>query len=446
MRISDRFNFLFFYKKKSALFQRGLLNSFFSLGESIAIPLLYIIATPLLVAKLNLNQYGILMLSNSVSGVIGVLNFGTNDATVKYVSLYRGRNDETGIVNCIKSTFTINLVLSTVIITLGLILAPFLVNHVFKINLEDTSTAILALQIGIFGFGLKTVTGVFNAAIRGFERYDITTKINITSATVMMVLSVIIAYLGYGVAAILLSNLMVIGLTLVFSVIIVKRFVNNFSLVPTINKSAIREVLNFGFFSWLQSVAAIIFSQADRLIIASLLGTTALSIYSIALQVAQQVHSLVGSSLAFLFPMISSQNEVNGGSNLKNIYKKALIFSVIFSIAIAAPLLIGSKLLLTLWMGADFAKQSYELVNLLIIAYFLLALSVVPYYMLLGIGEVRFASLTNIVSGLISLIAFFFFIPLWGMNGAAIGRFLYTPILALNFFRVNSKLQKLSKL
>lgn len=427
-------------RQRSERFQRGMRNVSFSIVEYIVTPLLYIFSTPFLVHQLGLNQYGIWTLANSVAGFVGVLNFGLSEATVKYVSLYRGREDEEGVVRCIRSTLTMYIVLSLIMVIVGCALAPFLVHRIFKISPQDFTVSIQAIQLASIGLGLRTVGSVFLAAMRGFERYDLTSKINIGSITLMVTSSVILAALGYGVTTIMLSTVIVVGLTLMASIIAVRRFISKFSMWPTFNRTALREVLNFGFFSWIQGLAATIFSQADRLIIGSLLGTSALSYYSITLQVAQQTHGLVGSALAFLFPMISSERETRNRVGLRNLYKKALLFSFIFAAIIAIPLLVGGKFLLTIWMGADFAANTYVLLYILVIAYFLLALNVVPHYTLLGFGEAKFVSLTNITGGLASLAGMALFIPVFGMNGAAIGRLLYAPIVTFNFLRIRGKL------
>ncbi|MBT9171478.1 MAG: putative membrane protein EpsK [Actinobacteria bacterium] len=427
-------------RQRSEIFQRGMRNASFSIGEYIVTPLLYIFSTPFLVHQLGLNQYGIWMLANSIVGFIGILNFGLSEATVKYVSLYRGREDEGGVVRCIRSTLTMYLGLSMAMVIVGCVLAPFLVHRIFKISPQDFTVSIRAIQLASIGLGLRIVGSVFLAAMRGFERYDLTSKINIGSTTLMVTSSVVLAAFGYGVTTILLSTVIVVGLTLVASIIVAKRLIGKFSMWPTFDRTLLREVLNFGFFSWIQGLAATIFSQVDRLIIGALLGTSALSYYSITLQVAQQTHGLVGSALAFLFPMISSERETRNRVGLRNLYKKALLFSFIFAATIAIPLLIGGKFLLTVWMGANFAANTYVLLYILVIAYFLLALNVVPHYTLLGFGEVKFVSLTNIAGGLLSLAGMAFLIPFVGMNGAALGRLLYAPIVTFNFLRIRGKL------
>ena len=67
-----------------------------------------LVAAPFLVHRLGLSQYGIWMLVNAILGSMGTLSMGFGDATVKYVSAYRGQNNLVGVEHTIRATLTIN--------------------------------------------------------------------------------------------------------------------------------------------------------------------------------------------------------------------------------------------------------------------------------------------------------------------------------------------------
>lgn len=427
-------------KHRSEIFKRSIWNASYSTIEYIATPLLYLFSTPFLVHQLGINHYGIWMLANSVAGVIGVMNFGLSEATVKYVSMYRGRGDQDGVVRCILSTFTLYFFLAILMIIVCWILAPFLVKRIFKISEEDFTVAIWAMKFAGIVLGLRTVGSVFLSALRGYERYDLTSKINIVTLSLMTLSSVILVYIGYGIEIVLFGIIIVSCLSLLGSIIVVKKHVPRLNIRLTFDISSTKEIFSFGLFSWVQGIAATIFAQADRLLIGSLLGTSAIAYYSVSINVAQQVHAAVGASMGFIFPLVSSEREKENGINLKRLFNRTFLFGLFISLSIMLPLLICGKFFLTIWMGADFAANSYILMSILLCAFFLLALNVIPHYFLLGFGEIRFVSLTNIAGGILSLIGMVFFIPLLGMNGAAISRLLYAPMVSINFMRLKKLL------
>lgn len=427
-------------RHRSEIFQRSIRNASFSTIEYVITPLLYIISTPFLVHRLGINHYGIWMLANSVAGVVGVLNFGLSEATVKYVSMYRGRRDEDGVARCILSTFTLYFFLAILMGIICWVLAPFLVKRIFKISEEDFTVAIWAMRFAGIVLALRTVGSVFLSALRGFERYDLTSKINIGTLSLMTLSSVTLVFFGYGIEVVLFGMIIVSCLSLFVSIIVIKKLVQGLNIRLTFDISSAKETFSFGLFSWVQGIAATIFAQADRLLIGALIGTSAIAYYSVSINVAQQVHAAVGASTAFIFPLVSSEKEKQDGINLKKLFNKSLLFTIIVSLSILLPLLFGGKLFLRIWMGADFAANSYVLVSILACAYFLLAVNVIPHYFLLGFGEVRFVSMTNIAGGILSLTVMAFSLPFWGINGAAIGRLFYALPVTLNFIKIKGKL------
>lgn len=72
--------------------------------------------------------------------------------------------------------------------------------------------------------------------------------------------------------------------------------------------------------------------------------------------------------------------------------------------------------------GGAFVDQAYRVLGLLAVAHMVLAINVVPHYTLLALGRVRFVSIVNIGSSILSLAAAAWLVSLPGLEGAAIGR------------------------
>jgi O-antigen/teichoic acid export membrane protein len=83
---------------------------------------------------LGLPQCGIWMLASAILDRTGILSTGFGDATVKYVSAYRGENNQTGIERTIRATLSINTLLGAFFGLLVWVSAPYAVDHLFKID------------------------------------------------------------------------------------------------------------------------------------------------------------------------------------------------------------------------------------------------------------------------------------------------------------------------
>jgi O-antigen/teichoic acid export membrane protein len=423
-------------------FRESASNAAYSVAEYVAQPVALLLAAPFLVHRLGLSQYGIWMLVSAILGSMGILSTGFGDATVKYVSTYRSQNNSAGVERTIRATLTINAALGLLFGALVWVAAPFLAHGVFKIEPELQSASIGAIRISAIILVLRSVESVFVSTLRAFERYGPPVKLNVFLRSVVVVSAVVLAAMRRGVVDIMLATLFWSALVVVLQAVAAQRVAGTFNVLPTLQMDALREVFAFGCFSWLQALAAVVFSYADRFLVGAMLGTVPVAIYVLCVQATQPIHGLGAAAFNFLFPHISSRHEAGEIHAPRRVFRFALLSSIGFSLALALPLILLGKPILSLWMGAEFAQQGYVVLGILAVAYVLLAVNVVPHYTLLALGSVRYVSIVNVLGGILSLAATAMLIPRLGLTGAALGRLLYGPAVALNFFKVRTTLSR----
>ncbi|MGH9426552.1 MAG: oligosaccharide flippase family protein, partial [Terriglobia bacterium] len=279
-------------------------NVAFSLSEYVAIPLLYLAATPLLVQRLGLDLYGLWMLINSIVAITGTVNFGFGDSTLRFVSMYRGRGETASIVRGVRTAYSVSLLIALVAGSLMFLCAPLLVS-VLKIPAEITMIATQGLQLGAVLLALQVIESVFVGAFRGHERYDLSVLISLGTRGAILLAAVVVVLNGLGLKEILVAS---VGISLIGLVIqgeIVRRLTQSTPWKPQIDKAELQAMFGFGMYAWLISAAWLVFSHADRLVIGALLGTSALAVYTVCLQLAQQIHGVVGAGFSVVFPAIS---------------------------------------------------------------------------------------------------------------------------------------------
>jgi O-antigen/teichoic acid export membrane protein len=424
--------------RRSRNFRDSAGNAFYSVAEYIAQPISMLLAAPFLVHKLGLQQYGIWMLVSAILGSMGILSTGFGDATVKYVSAYRGQNNLPGVQRTIRATLSINMFLGGIFGILVWLIAPFSVEHIFKIEPMFHLASIQAIRISAVILLLRSVESVFVSTLRAYERYGPPVKLNIFLRCIVVISAVVLAALGRGVVAIMAATLIWSALIVMLQAVAARRVVGALSLFPTFAQPALAEVFSFGCFSWLQSLAGVAFTYADRFLVAAMLGAGPVAIYVLCVQATQPIHGLSAAAFNFVFPHISSRYQAGEITGPRRVFRLALLSSLGLSIAFALPLIICGRPILRIWMGSEFAMQAYVTVAVLAAAYAILAANVVPHNALLGLGNVRFVSTVNILGGVLSLVAATSLIPVFGILGAAIGRLLYGPAVALNFLKIRS--------
>lgn len=416
--------------KYSKDFKRSLRNAIYSIVDYLLLPILWLITTPIFVSRLGVDLYGIWMLSNTfLISFSGIVSFGLTDATIKYISKYRALGDDMGVVRVVRSTLTVYGVLGSSGGVVAFLVAPLLVHHVFKVGSENISTAIVALQIGGVGIIVRFLDSVFQSAIYGYERYDLAACVTMVTNAVTMVLNVALVLNGYSLIEILIATIILLGISGIAKALIVKYvLIPNLIFSPLFDKAALSEIFGFGLYSWLQSISGILLHQVDRLLVVSLLGTSALTYYIVCLQLAQQIHAVLARAFSFMFPLSSAIRERGDFQRLRYIYFKGSNFTIIAAVAIGLPLFIFSYNILTRWMGGTFADKADNVLRVLVFSYTLLATSIVPYYYLNGTGFVRLNTIFGVISSMTVMFVSWFLIPWLGIVGAAWARLANIPI------------------
>jgi O-antigen/teichoic acid export membrane protein len=426
--------------RNSEEFRGSASNAAYNVMDYLAQPVLMVVFAPLLVRHLGFDHFGIWMLVTALAGTFGMLQAGMGDATTKYVSAYRGQHDLPSVVRVIRGTLTLSALLGGLTALALFLAAPVLVQHVFKIEPGDYRMAARAIQIGASVLFLRSISSVFSNTLRAHEAYGPSARINVFVKVAIIASAVVLVLCGHGVVAMMYATVGLTALGLILLILAVRCLLPGASLWPTLETRTWREVFHFSFYSWVQSISAATFSQADRLLVAALLGTSPLAYYTICVQLAQQVHGLPAAAFDFLFPHVSAKHQAGNRKGLKKVYRLAIAANFLLSASLMLPLVLFGRQILSVWMGKSFADHSYLLLSILAISFFTLSLNVAPYFTLLGLGKVRFVSLTTLFGGALSLAGTVALVPFLGLIGAATGRLFYGPIISLNYLKVEKSL------
>ena len=81
---------------------------FYSVLDYVSQPAMMILAAPLLLRALGVQQYGTWMLVNSITATAAGLGGGFGDGATKYVSMYRGSGDRDGAVRSLMAVLVVN--------------------------------------------------------------------------------------------------------------------------------------------------------------------------------------------------------------------------------------------------------------------------------------------------------------------------------------------------
>jgi O-antigen/teichoic acid export membrane protein len=406
----------------------AIVNSSYAVADYVTQPLGMLVAAPYLLQHMGAGQFGVWMLASAAVSSGSLLSSGFGDAAVKYVSMYRGRDDWQGVTRIVRGMITINLALSSLLAIILSIVAPYAVSHIAHIDGRLQRVCLESFRIGSLLLVVRSLDSVFVSTLRAFERYSPAVRIAMYSRVSALLAAVLLVSRGFGVASMMVATLVISGVAVVAQGIAVRVHVGKIVMLPSLHRETISTIAGFGCFSWLQALASVAFSQVDRLVVGVFLGAPAVAYYGICSQAAQPIHGIVGSALHVLFPHLSSRLESRSIVELRATIFAALKANVLLAVLMGVPVVVLSRTLLSWWMGAEFARMAWPVLSILAASFILLGLNVTGFYTLLALGQVRLVTWISLGAGAVMLALMVLLTPRFGMVGTASARLVIGPI------------------
>ena len=408
--------------------RRTLMNGAFGIAEYVSQPLGLLLTAPYLLRHMGAAQFGVWVLASAAVNSGNILSSGFGDAAVKYVSMYRGRGDMAGVARVVRGMLSINLTLSGLLAAGLWAASPYAAMRVAHLDGGLRVACTQAFRIGSLLLVVRSLDGVFANAMRAFERYSEPVRISVGFRIGTLVAAVALVAHGYGVVEIMLATLGMAACAAAAQSIALRGVVGRFTLAPSLHRETLKMIAGFGAFSWLQALSSAVLGQADRLVIGLFLGAPAVACYGLCAQAAQTIHGIAAAGFHVLFPHLSSRIEAEPLADLRRTVWRALRTNVLLAIALAAPMVLLSRPLLTAWMGAEFARQAWPVLSILAFGFGLFAMNVTAHYALLALGRVRLVTALNVVAGAAMLLLMLVLTPKFGLVGTACARLVAGPI------------------
>jgi O-antigen/teichoic acid export membrane protein len=411
----------------SILKRREFKNSLWNTADVLVLPMLMLLVTPFFIKKLGPAEYGIWMIVNSIIISLGIVNIGAGDAAIKFISKYNALNDKQNIKRIVASTFSLNIVITIIIIILGTIL--FFV--IRKINFLNIDAAYMTLAsgsvlLGSVVFGMKQMEQLALSIFKGFERYDTSSIMSIISKFLLLASQFTVVYYGYSLIYVFLASSIITVVVVGFDYMWVKYRIRYLSFYIKYDGSSIKEIFSFSSWSWTQSVLGIIAGHADRFVVITFAGPKFLAYYALASTIGGQIHQVITATISWAFPKVSGKTERK--ENLLPLYYKLQFLVITGGTIIIGFLIIFQKQIFLTWLGAETYSNSILLIKLFLYLAFINMVSIVPYFFLLGANLIRISAIFMFISVVLTVTMMIIFYHFAEVNGLAYGKLISSLI------------------
>jgi len=152
---------------------------------------------PFVLSRVGPDHYGLSVLVMSISGMMGLMNMGLGEATLRFVAHHYGRNDLSGINKVMGATLSLYIALGC----LGgasLFLGAGAIARFLSLTDAMRPLAIDLLRLAAFSFGVSVIGGAYASVPQSLQRYDIKTKIGVCESGCYATGAVLVLIMGGG--------------------------------------------------------------------------------------------------------------------------------------------------------------------------------------------------------------------------------------------------------
>ena len=396
---------------------RNIKNTFFSILDTLFFPLLMLLVTPIFIINLGMENYGKWMLINSLVVAMSVLNIGGIDTLIKYISEYRASNDVISINEIFSTVFVTQLSFALIFIVCSFYLPHILIDSsLFNLGMDNGVAFGLALQYGILIFALKLLEQILFAYFKAYERYDIPSILSILSKLILISIQVIVVLNNGQLDDVFKFSFISLFIVVCFELFYIKYIRSDLNFIIDFKKQRIREIFHFTKWGWVISIIGTISGQMDRWILAGLANMDTLGIYSLSLLIFNNLHSITSSSVAWVFPKVSRENNMD---IVYEYYCKLQGGLLLVSISISCLLIIFEDIF-HLWLDENTYYSVIEYIHLLILFLPIYSLSILPFYIMKARGYIKHNFYADLMTLIIRIIAIFVLYKYFDLLGIVI--------------------------
>ena len=391
-----------------------------NVGEVIGSSLVLYVIYRVVVHRLGLEALGIWTLVVSATSVARMADVGAASGLSRYIAMeIAAPGNNRGAMPWIQTAFWINLILYSTLAAILYLPAYWGLARITTGPATETARALLPYSIA--SFTLASISGVGSAALTGFGRGDLKSKLTLVGLAVQAVTVLLLikplGLIGVAVAQVIQSLAMLVG-----SWMLIRRLDAGGSSAywPFRNhRSAFRALIGFGTRLQGLNILTFMFDPATKFVFSATGGLASVALYEIASRTILQVRQLVVMPAQNLTPLYAAVDR-SRPQDLARVYSETSAYTMLTAAAAMGATFVCSPLLSYVWLAK--MDRIFIIFTMILSSAWFINIVATPSYLLgIALGHLRWNVVGTVVFALGAPLLGYLLHPFGGQIGVVVG-------------------------
>lgn len=396
-----------------------------------------VLVIPVLIRFLGVEGYGLWTLVSAFIGIAGLAEAGLSVSTTVFLSRDLANDDAIGISQTLTAVFGTMLLLATTAAVALWLGASRLVSFFSLMDQSQYLDAVQAIKIGGLVVWAQLLQRVLVGIEQAYQKYGVMNVINTLQVILINLGMLFVAWSGGKTTELVEWQLVTCMGILAAHGWIAWQLVYKAKIHLIWDARRGIAVAKYSLMTWLTSLGTVLFGQADRLVVGTLLGAEKLGVYAAITNVTRQINTFSALPVQPLLPTLSraieQQKSGFNQTNLKNQVKQAIQVNTSIALGLGIVLLTFAPPIMIAMIPDTTGDYVWEF-SAAVIIYALYSTNAVGYYTLFSTNSVNLCVPIVLASGCISLIMIIIGTLNLGLMGSILGNIGYLISLLLTLF------------
>jgi O-antigen/teichoic acid export membrane protein len=379
-----------------------------------------IVSIPMIINGLGSELFGVLIILWIFVGYASILDFGFSRGVIKVLSDYSDRSEveKSKVINTSLSITFLMGAFSGLIIFL---ISDVLVTEWLSIESEFHKGTKYSIYIIACAYPFLITLGGLRSVLEYYQKFAVVNKVGAFYGSLNYLLPAVAVYFFPSLVYIVVITVLVRLMNILHLYVQVNRLFDVERIRFLISKQEVKPLFNYNQWIIFATIFAMATAVADRFIIGSLVSMTATAYYSTPLEILMKLEVIPIALVAVLFPAFTlvTAKKQEGSEYIYNLSVKLMALGFSF---IAYFLILFSELILTLWLGPEFAENSTMVFKLLCIGLYFISIVYLSQTLVQGVGRPDLSALLYFILMVLGIPFTYFLIKFHSIEGAALAR------------------------